>query len=296
HLDALFDLAEGDPPIEADRRLISDGQKTLARLSVAQRAYALLKSQSQSSVAGDWVASRKGGTTAGDVFETSDHQPLDTVVVPQFFTYDGFYRDFIARLGDVSDRIKAERWVLGDAAQDTMIATQFDNLPSQMLELYTKDFLAAWQQALGRLRLRKLLADKPQYIALSAIGAPSSPLKQLLVSIAEETALTRERAAPQSGGAADSKSSKTGDSKSSRTQLPLVSKLQDRAPGAVIEERFKPFRNAIEGSPRPPIDDVVANFNDIAATLNVAVDPSQTARANIALQDQVGKLSNNASR
>ena len=136
--------------------------------------------------------------------------------------------------------------------------------------------------------MRKLLADKPQYITLSAIGAPSSPLKQLLVSIAEETTLTRERPAAQAGGAADQKSAKS--------QLPALSKLQGRAPGAAIEERFKPFRNAIEGNPRPPIDDVVANFNDIAAALNLATDPTQAARANIALQEQIAKLRNNTGR
>ena len=208
HLAALFDLAQGDPLIELDRRLINEGQKTLARLSIAERAYALLKSQSLSSAAGDWLASRKGGSTVGDVFETTDRQPLDTVRVPEFFTYNGFYSGFIARLGDVSERIKAERWVLGDAARDSAIATQFDNLPNQMLEFYTRDFLAAWQQALGRLRMRKLLADKPQYITLSAIGAPSSPLKQLLVSIAEETSLTRERPAAKAGELQDQKSAK----------------------------------------------------------------------------------------
>ena len=288
HLAALFDLAQGDPLIELDRRLINEGQKTLARLSIAERAYALLKSQSLSSAAGDWLASRKGGSTVGDVFETTDRQPLDTVRVPEFFTYNGFYSGFIARLGDVSERIKAERWVLGDAARDSAIATQFDNLPNQMLEFYTRDFLAAWQQALGRLRMRKLLADKPQYITLSAIGAPSSPLKQLLVSIAEETTLTRERPAAKAGA--------TEDQKSAKSQLPALSKLQGRAPGAAIEDRFKPYLNAIEGSPRPPIDDIVANFNDIAAALNLGTDPTQAARANIALQEQVAKLRNNTGR
>ena len=288
HLAALFQLAQGDPLIELDRRLISEGQKTLARLSIAERAYTLLKSQSLSSAAGDWLASRKGGSNVGEVFETTDRQPLDTIRVPEFFTYNGFYSGFIARLADVSERLKTERWVLGDAARDTAVAAQFDNLPNQMLEFYTRDFLAAWQQALGRLRMRKLLADKPQYITLSAIGAPSSPLKQLLVSIADETALTRERPAAQAGG--------TEDKKSAKPQLPVLPKLQDRAPGAAIEERFKPFRNAVEGSPRPPIDDIVANFNDIAAALNLATDPTQTARANIALQEQVAKLRNNTGR
>jgi len=288
HLAALFNLAQGDPLIELDRRLINEGQKTLARLSIAERAYALLKSQSLSSAAGDWLAPRKGGSTVGDVFETTDRQPLDTVRVPEFFTYNGFYSGFIARLGDVSERIKAERWVLGDAARDSAIATQFDNLPNQMLEFYTRDFLAAWQRALGRLRMRKLLADKPQYITLSAIGAPSSPLKQLLVSIAEETSLTRERPAAQAGGAPDQKSAKLPTS--------ALSNLQGGAPGAAIEERFKPFRNAIEGNPRAPIDDVITNFNDIAAALNLATDPTQAARANIALQEQIAKLRNNTGR
>src|SRR5262249_6438582 len=151
----------------------------------------------------------------------------------------------------------------GDAAQDSAIATQYDNLPSQMLQFYTRDFLAAWQQALRRLKLRKLLADKPQYIALSAIGAPSSPLKQLLISIADETSLTRER--PVSGGG--------GDAKTPKPAQPPLTRLQERAPGAAIEDWFKPFRNSVEGSPRPPIDDIVANFNDIAAALNLSNDP-----------------------
>ena len=289
HLVALFDLAQGDPAIELDRRLINEGQKTLARLSVAERAYALLKSQSLASAAGDWLVSRKGGSTVGDVFETTDRQPLDTVRVPEFFTYNGFYSEFIAHLGDVAERIKSERWVLGEAANDSAIASQFDNLPNQMLEFYTRDFVAAWQQALKRLKLRKLLADKPQYITLSAIGAPSSPLKQLLVSIADETALTRERPPAQAQG------TKENPKAQKPAPMPVLSKLQG-APGAAIEDRFKPFRNAVEGSPRPPIDDVVANFNDTAAALTLANDPSQTARANISLQEQVAKLRNNAAR
>src|SRR5262249_31327032 len=105
-------------------------------------------------------------------------------------------------------------------------------------------------------------------------------------SIADETSLTRER--PVSGGG--------GDAKTPKPAQPPLTRLQERAPGAAIEDWFKPFRNSVEGSPRPPIDDIVANFNDIAAALNLSNDPSQVARANIALKEQVAKLRNNAAR
>ena len=48
HLAAMFDLETEQPPlVELDGRLIEEAQKTLARLSVAQRAYELLKSEAR---------------------------------------------------------------------------------------------------------------------------------------------------------------------------------------------------------------------------------------------------------
>ena len=47
HLDAMFDLETGSPLIELNGRLIEESQKTLARLSIAQRAYELLKSEAR---------------------------------------------------------------------------------------------------------------------------------------------------------------------------------------------------------------------------------------------------------
>ena len=47
-----------------------------------------------------------------------------------------------------------------------------------ILELYGKDFVAAWNVALGNLQLRPLLNDKPKYLALSAASAPTSPIRR----------------------------------------------------------------------------------------------------------------------
>src|ERR1700730_4184034 len=163
HLAAMFELETEQPPlVELDGRLIPDAQKTLARLSVSQRAYELLKSEARASTAGDWVVARKGGLDVANVLEADRGQPLDTVSVPAFFTYNGFQEKFIAKLGDLAERMKNDRWVLGEAGQQAALSQQYDNLANNLLDLYGNDFIAAWRNALAKLKMKKLLSHKPK--------------------------------------------------------------------------------------------------------------------------------------
>jgi len=290
HVVAMLDLESGQPLIELDGRLINEAQKTLARLSIAQRAYQLIKSQASASTAGDWVASRKGGPDAERVFEAADGQKLDTIRVPEFFTYNGFQRLFIGRLGDIAETVKKEKWVLGSAGEQAIVAAQYDNLPDEMLELYTREYIKVWRDALSKLRLRKLLGDKPQYVALSALSAQTSPLRQIMESIRDETAVTRERPKPP-----PSAGSPPADSAAKPPAI--LFKSQDRAPGASIEAEFKPIAVAVEGTgSSKPVDDLISNLNQIAQNLSLLGNPMEAARANAELQKLVATLKNNASR
>ena len=60
-------------------------------MRVAERAYTLLKSEAHNEAIEDWVASQRGGPDMALVFEAANGASLDTVRVPGFFTYDGFY-------------------------------------------------------------------------------------------------------------------------------------------------------------------------------------------------------------
>jgi type VI secretion system protein ImpL len=292
HLDAMLDLESGPPLIELNGRLIEDSQKTLARLSVAQRAYALLKSQARTATAGDWVAAQKGGPDAARVFEAPGDPTLENVRIPEFFTYFGFRHDFIERLGDIADRIKRDRWVLGAAGEQAALSAQYENLPDDLLALYAVDFKAAWQDALSKLKLRKMTGDKPQYIALSAISAPTSPLKQLIESIRDETALTHERPSttqPSTPG---------GSPSAAPAPAAILFKTQNRVPGADIEAAFRPYQILLEGDlARRPIEDILATLNEITSNLVLAATtPSQVQRAVTALQESVSKLRSSSAR
>jgi type VI secretion system protein ImpL len=289
HLAALLDLEAGQEPlITLHGPLIEETQKTLARLSVSQRAYELLKSQARSSQLADWVPARQSGPDFGLVFQAAGGQDVESVRVEGFFTYAGFRRAFVERLGDIAEQVKRERWVLGPAGEQSAVSAQYDSLGQGLLDLYGRDFAATWRTALGRLQLRALTTDKPKYIALGAAAAATSPIKQLLESIRDETALTRERPGfnkPAAGASA-------------AEAAPALLKQQGQAPGATIEAAFKAFHVLVEGdATRRPIDAIIANLNEIHQSLTLlATNPSQAAMANSALQTQVASLRANANR
>ncbi len=187
----------GAPPkVSLNGPLVAEAQATLARMPVAQRAYTLLKSQSRNALIEDWVASRRGGPDMGLVFEAANGASLDTVRVPGFFTYNGFYKGLIDHMPTIAGALAKDTWVLGPSGQQSAVQTQYDRLFPDILDLYSNDFIAAWNAAITNLSLRPLLADRPKYLALSAASAPTSPIKQVFESIRNETALTRERPAP----------------------------------------------------------------------------------------------------
>ena len=179
---------------------------------------------------------------------------------------------------------------LGAAGEQTAVTAQYDALGQTLLDLYTREFIAAWRAALARLQLRRLTADKPKYIALGAAAAATSPIKQLLESIRDETALTRERPKPQRRD------------RCLRRRRPLRLRRccgnRTRRPAPRSRLPFKAFHVLVEGeATRRPIDAIVANLNEIHQSLTLlATNPSQAALANASLQTQVASLRANANR
>lgn len=316
HLAAMLDLDEGsaEPMVKLNQSLIEQSQRTLRRLSIAERAYELLRTQARGESQKDWVASQRGGSDVRLVFEGSGGEDLDQIRVPYFYTYDGFQTAFIGRLGDIGDRIEKERWVLGENVDQQAITAQYATLFQDLMKLYARDYVAGWQRMLKRLKLRPLNADKPRYVALSAISAPTSPFKQVLESLRDETQLTKERpnAKKAVAQAAAAAAAQTLDQRASQalgrlgSNLPLAAPGVDRvlaggtdpALGADIEGQFRPFQVLVDGDlGRRPVDQLLQTFSEINQNLaTAATNPAQSAAANAALVPLIATLRANSSR
>ena len=281
HLKALLDLDEGEKPAFTLSRTLLDGtESALAQLSVAQRAYELLKSQASASARQpDWYLIRQGGLQVATVFDPAGPEPLKTIRVPYFYTYDGFHRAFLARLEQIAATIDQERWVLGDFANQSSFAEQYKTLPQDLLAIYSRDYVAAWQEMLRKIRLKRLAVDKT-YVALSAAASPSSPIRQLMESVRDETAVTRPPKAATDAAA---------DAKPTAGAGPL---LADSAPGVQIEDAFRGFQDMLAGDAGVrPIDQLLKTLSNIAGDLKrQASNPSERPQLNADLQLQIGAL------
>jgi type VI secretion system protein ImpL len=314
HLVAMLDLDNGEAAkISLNGPLVEEAQATLARMRVAERAYTLLKSEAHNEKLEDWIASQRGGPDMALVFEAANGANLDTVKVPAFFTYLGFYHALLDHMTTIADKLQKEQWVLGESGGQSAVKQQYASLMPDILDLYGKDFLAAWNVALGNLQLRPLVADKPKYLALSAASAATSPIKQIFESVRNETALTEERHAPKSANADQTKeaeaqaaqlaASRLGSTTSQAVALAMKSQRKAgdppaEVPGASIEANFKPFQVMFEGEPGSrPMDALLANLNELYRDLTLAAtNPGQAKQAVSQVQVQVASLRSNVSR
>ena len=308
HLRAMLALDDDqDPSFELNRSLVESAQRSLGRMSLADRATALIQSATYAAALDDFSVSQQAGPEAPVLFERNDANDLASLRVPGLYTHAGF--DFyLAQLAKVAQALVDDQWVIGSGGEQGGFDQELLKLGPELLDRYGKGFAAAWNEVLDRLKFKAMAADKPQYLALSAAGSPNSPLMLLFEAIARETALTQERnpaasqdsdqeAVARAKGLARIGIELAARKSQSRAGTAFVS-TQSQDPGANIEAQFRSVQALVAGPPgQRPLDALTQNFREIYQSVRLAADvPAQTDQANANLQLQISTLRANASR
>jgi type VI secretion system protein ImpL len=269
HLERTLDIdpPEGSAAIDIDPALVQEAQSAIGRMTLADRAFEILRSAARQDPSRDWTVRARGGQDVVRVFEGANGADLASIRVPYFFTYDGFHEAFLGRIDDVVERMRKERPVLGDVAAQTALAAQYERLPRELLEIYRTQFRDTWTRELKKLRVKLLTADRPQYFGLQAAAAPTSPFVQLIESIRDETALTKERPKAAGQGQAQAK------------PAPKLALSGGRAPGADIEDDFRTFHQLVEGDRgKRRVDEMTRFLSELHTALTLLNDPVRAAQ------------------
>ncbi|WP_181183488.1 MULTISPECIES: type VI secretion system membrane subunit TssM [unclassified Mesorhizobium] len=307
HLRAMLALDDAyDPVFALNQPLVEAAQRSLGRMSLADRASALIKSGVYAARLESFSVAAKAGPEAQLLFERIDGSELGDLAVPGLYTRAGFNRFYLPQLSRIAQMLVDDQWVLGGGGEQGGIDQDLPKLGPELIDRYGKEFAAAWNGALDQVKFKAMLKDKPQYLALSALAAPDSPLGQLFTAIADQTALTAPNSADDSGAA---QPDLAGMAKGlARIGLQIAGgKSQSRAgvssavaqnAGASVEAQFRSFQSLVSGTGgRRPLDALTQNFRDIFQSLKLAADvPSQTERVNANLQLQISTLRANVSR
>ena len=172
--------------------------------------------------------------------------------MPGLFTIDGLYRTLLPKLGDAVRGAAAESWVLGPEAQATG-AEDPVQLEAAVLRLYAEDYARAWQTMLDDLVLPPFRNLTEAAEGLNVLGAPTSPIRDLLRGAARQLAV---------GTPPDGWSPPGAAAQSQRVQ---AAQGQPAPPtGAepvaqLVEDRFQALRTAAG----QPLDGVLAIVNEL---------------------------------
>lgn len=290
HLDAMLALDDGrDLLVEPNAPLVQEAERVLARIPLADAAYARLRQEAGADAAlYDWRLVDAAGADAEKVFSTLDGSDLAAVSIPAFFTADGFQRALLNKLVRIEQATAAEEWLIGAAAKQPAFQAQYRTLKEDVLARYQADTIAVWRSVLDNLALKPLAADKPRYVALRAISAPASPLRQLVESVTAQTALTRAPEPPPGGEGEAAPIDPTAplviaDAAASRDAVRTAVRAE---PGSVVEAAFVPIHQLTAEGAEPSIGGIVAALDEIHDRLVVLGEGNVDTAADLAAANE----------
>ena len=198
HYSALLADLPRRVPIDPD--LVQAARARLVRIPQAQAVYAHLRSDADHDPAlHPFSFLNAVGTQGAVAFADPSGSGLRTVV-PGFFTRDGFYNGFVARLPLLVRNEMQSDWVLGQDSSAPSVAAA-EQVIHQVAALYSRDYIAAWQGAIGRIELTRWTSFDGLQSVLQALIGPGQPLNRILDSIRVNTDLPRLPDATPGGAA-----------------------------------------------------------------------------------------------
>lgn len=188
HLDALLEdkdmasvWANRRPPL--DGQLVAGARAAVQTLSLADRAYAILK-QKAASAGPAWEAANV--LSQGDVLAFAAPDQVLAARIPYFFTRTGYEKAYLPGLVTVQQDLKRDLWVVGGEGE-AGVGAELSNVRPGVAGLYAKDYIAAWE---GMIKLMRPGAYFSDPAAFGAFTKSPSPLKRVLMELRKNTIFT----------------------------------------------------------------------------------------------------------
>ena len=266
HLDALLEdenLAASWPERKAplDGDLIASARGAVQQMSMAERAYAILRQKAAASSGAPWTS--EGVLASGDAQAFANGPQVMALTVPYFFTRGGFEKAYQVGLATVQADLTKDLWVMGGDADTGSIRAQIGGVRSGVAGLYARDYIAAWNDVIAALQPADYFNNPA---ALAAFTKAPSPLKLVLLEVRKNTTF------PGGSGAARKMAGEAVTQRLGRAAQ-LLPGSQGFDAGREIENAFKPVHTYVgdgKAATPAPIDEFVGSLRNAGLALNQA--------------------------
>jgi type VI secretion system protein ImpL len=305
HLDAL--LANPLPTVQLDDTLVAAVRATFSRVSPATRAYSLIQPSPAAQSIPPWVPADALGAGGTTVFVRATGKPL-TEGIPGFYTVDGFHKVLLPALGLATKQVAGESWVLGTRSEIDPNSAEGRRLEQEVIGLYQNDYAKQWDAMLADLNTAPLRNPQQAVQDLYLLASPQSPMRDLLVSIARQLALSQPPPGSPGAGAATAAANAAGAaakeetgraatqaaSNATRQVVPYAAQGVAQQSLSAAAAQLTPLLSAQAAAPPPPppgkeIDERYRALREYVGS-GQGAPIEQTLKAIDALRQQFAKL------
>lgn len=277
HLDALLEdpqLGRVWPERRAplDGGLVESARASVATLSLADRAYVILR-QKAAAAGAPWTLSTV--LSGGDARAFANGDGVLQLSVPYFFTREGYEKAYLLGLQTVPQELEKELWVLGPEAETTAIKSQLAGVRSGVAALYAQEYTKAWEGVVASLQPADYFRDPA---AFGAFTRNPSPLKLVLLEVRKNTTFT--------GGALNAAAKKAAANPLGKLVAGAAASGQIDA-GRQIQDYFRPLHDYVgDGKAPGALDEFVAAVKQ-AGSANAAAGVAGGGAGGAAAQGQL---------
>lgn len=263
-----------------DGTTIATARNSLQTLSMAERAYAIMRQKALSTGGAPWTAGNV--LASGDAQAFSGGEKVLGLRIPFFFTRKGFESLYQVGLASVQADLKKELWVLGGDANTVGMQEQLGSIRPGVAKLYAGEYIAQWNGVVSAMQPAAYFSDPA---AFGAFTKSPSPLKVMLLQLRENTSFQGGSAAAKRmlGESVQSKLGRAGQ------LMPTGAGSTTFDAGVEITAAFKSIHDYVgDGKTPAPIDDFINSMKEaktavLGATMTGGGIGSDATQSNMAM-------------
>jgi type VI secretion system protein ImpL len=260
HFRNLLEYPDRLRAMTLDQALVARARSTIAQASIPQLVYRKIRLEysDDSPLRLDVAA----GVGAEQVFRLKSGTSLSKPV-PRIYTAQGFKEVTSQSAADLVKQFTDDFWVWGEGRPSFAASSQ---LRDDVLDLYEKDYIAAWDAILADIELASFpnLAATSDGLAILA-GSPS-PFRGILKTVADNTSLAPSADPSKPSGVVGTVTDRLG--KVFDEGKKLVGQ-GTAAPGVQVARHFARLHQMVAGEPgSAPVDQVISKIGAIQKQLS----------------------------
>ena len=224
-----------------------------------------------------------GGPAVSRVLLRPSGAPL-SAGIEGVYTHDGFHNYFLPEVLVVAERIQQESQILGQGVADDASPQALARISRDVLDLYENDYVSRYDQLLADIDIIPMESLGQATDVINILSGPTSPIKNILEAVSEETKLTKlpedqALVANASSAGAEVLQGEIVSALGARSEA-LFEAFTSNAttagedpgnkPGQFVKTRFSQLHELVDGFEGGPsqLDQVLATMTDIYNELN----------------------------